>query len=111
MNPWTHSSDEFLRTRRHAGAQPSILPLGEPIHREQTFSRPRNELFAHLVEHWGHRSIAIETSYPRGVRLDAQLRNEPASPQDDTASLDEAIEHGFSHGFGDSRRTVNWSVG
>lgn len=84
--------------------RPRVLALGEPTHGEDALLDVRNELFRQLVEEEGYRTIAIESDCLAGLRVDAYV----TSAAD---SLDEVMERGFSHGFGDSaanRELVRW---
>ncbi|MGW1509607.1 erythromycin esterase family protein [Streptomyces sp. NPDC002394] len=84
-------------------ARPRLLALGEPTHGEDTLLDLRNELFRQLVEE-GYRTIAIETDCLRGLTVDDHVTS-------GAGSLDEVMEHGFSHGWGASaanRELVRW---
>ncbi|MFF0426647.1 erythromycin esterase family protein [Streptomyces sp. NPDC004520] len=84
-------------------ARPRLLALGEPTHGEDTLLDLRNELFRQLVEE-GYRTIAIETDCLRGLTVDDHVTS-------GADSLDEVMEHGFSHGWGASaanRELVRW---
>ncbi|MEU6557019.1 erythromycin esterase family protein [Streptomyces sp. NPDC046915] len=88
----------LLRTR------PRLLALGEPTHGEDTLLELRNELFGQLVEQEGYRTIAIESDCMMGRVVDDYVTS-------GTGTLDEVMEHGFSHGFGASaanRELVRW---
>ncbi|MFE2850293.1 hypothetical protein ACFXJO_04070, partial [Streptomyces lavendulae] len=50
---------------------PRLLALGEPTHGVEAFPELRNELFRHLVEHEGYRSIAIESDCLAALVADA----------------------------------------
>ncbi|MFD8081399.1 erythromycin esterase family protein [Kitasatospora sp. NPDC059722] len=81
-----------------------LLGLGEPTHGVEAFPELRNELFRHLVEHEGYRSIAIESDCLTGLVVDAYVT-------DGVGTLDDAVAHGFSHGFGASpanRELLRW---
>ncbi|MEE1783703.1 erythromycin esterase family protein [Streptomyces sp. SP17BM10] len=81
-----------------------LLGLGEPTHGVEAFPELRNELFRHLVEHEGYRSIAIESDCLAGLAVDAYVT-------DGIGTLDDAVAHGFSHGFGASpanRELLRW---
>lgn len=85
-------------------ARPRVLALGEPTHGEDTLLGLRNELFRQLVEQEGYRSIAIESDCLRGLIVDDYVTT-------GTGTLDHAMEHGFSHGWGAStahRDLVRW---
>lgn len=92
------------RFLHRAGRAPRLLAFGEALHGEEEFPRLRNGLFRYLVEHAGYRSIAIESSCLRGRLVDAHV-------QGGIGELDQVMQHGFSHGFGDSpanRSLVQW---
>ncbi|MFF8289662.1 erythromycin esterase family protein [Streptomyces sp. NPDC016309] len=74
-------------------ARPRLLALGEPTHGEETLLEVRNELFLQLVEEEGYRTVAIETDCLRGLVVDDHLTR-------GTGTLDDVMEHGFSHGWG-----------
>src|SRR6201991_435948 len=85
-------------------ARPRLLALGEPTHGEDVLLDLRNDLFRQLVEREGYRTIAIESDCLMGLVVDDYVRS-------GTGSLDEAMERGFSHGFGASaanRELVRW---
>ncbi|GGZ24274.1 erythromycin esterase [Streptomyces inusitatus] len=81
-----------------------LLGLGEPTHGVEAFPELRNELFRHLVEHEGYRSIALESDCLSALTADAYVA-------DGTGTLDAAMSGGFSHGFGSSpanRELLRW---
>ncbi|MGW4514075.1 erythromycin esterase family protein [Streptomyces sp. NPDC004393] len=85
-------------------ARPRLLALGEPTHGEDTLLDLRNELFRQLVEQEGYRTIAIESDCMTGLVVDDYVTT-------GTGTLDEVMEHGFSHGWGTSaanRELVRW---
>ncbi|MEU9120893.1 erythromycin esterase family protein [Streptomyces sp. NPDC048506] len=85
-------------------ARPRLLALGEPTHGEDTLLDLRNELFRQLVEQEGYRTIAIESDCLMGLVVDEYVTT-------GTGTLDEVMEHGFSHGWGTSaanRELVRW---
>ncbi|GAA3997663.1 erythromycin esterase family protein [Streptomyces plumbiresistens] len=85
-------------------APPRLLALGEPTHGEDTLLDLRNELFRQLVEQEGYRTIAIESDCVMGLVVDDYVTS-------GTGTLDEVMEHGFSHGWGASaanRELVRW---
>ncbi|MFD9660240.1 erythromycin esterase family protein [Rhodococcus sp. NPDC059968] len=82
---------------RRLDPAPRLLGFGEPMHGEESFLLLRNQMFRFLVEHEGYRSIAIESSCLKGILVDAFVRGADRRP------LDDVMEHGFSHGFGESR--------
>ncbi|MFE0701426.1 erythromycin esterase family protein [Streptomyces sp. NPDC058872] len=85
-------------------AKPRLLALGEPTHGEDSLLDLRNDLFRQLVEEQGYRTIAIETDCLRGLLVEDHITS-------GTGTLDEVVEHGFSHGWGASganRELVRW---
>jgi erythromycin esterase-like protein len=81
-----------------------LLGLGEPTHGVEAFPELRNELFRHLVEHEGYRSISIESDCLAALAADAYVT-------DGIGILDDAMSRGFSHGLGTSpanRELVCW---
>lgn len=81
-----------------------MLALGEPTHGEDTLLDLRNELFRQLIEQEGYRTIAIESDCLRGLVVDDYVTS-------GKGTLDEVMEHGFSHGWGASaanRDLVRW---
>lgn len=93
--------DRFLGSLE---AEPRLLGFGEPMHGEVEFPRLRNQVFRQLVEHEGCRSIAIESDCLAALRVDAFVRK-------GEGSLDDVMETGFSHGFGElgaNRQLVTW---
>ncbi|MEU1512248.1 erythromycin esterase family protein [Streptomyces sp. NPDC005811] len=84
--------------------RPRLLALGEPTHGEDALLEARNDLFRRLIEQEGYRTIALETDC-----LAAQLVDDHITRG--TGTLDEVMEHGFTHGFGASaanRDLVRW---
>ncbi|GHB50944.1 erythromycin esterase [Streptomyces viridiviolaceus] len=95
---------EAAAVMRLLPARPRLLALGEPTHGEDTLLDLRNELFRQLVEQEGYRTIAIESDCMTGLVVDDYVTS-------GTGSLDEVMEHGFSHGWGVSaanRELVRW---
>ncbi|MGK5552337.1 erythromycin esterase family protein [Actinomadura kijaniata] len=93
--------DRFLAA---LGRRPALLGLGEPTHGVESFPRLRNELLAHLVEHHGFRSLAIESDCLAGAVVNDHVTT-------GAGDLDEVLATGFSHGFGASpanRELVVW---
>lgn len=85
-------------------SRPQLLALGEPTHGEEVLLDVRNELFVQLVEQEGYRTIAIESDCMRGLVVDDYVTS-------GRGSLDEVMERGFSHGFGEcegNRELVRW---
>jgi len=62
------------------------------MHGAEAFPQLRNQAFAHLVEHDGYRSIAIETDCLAALTVDAFV-------VDGKGELDAVMRSGFSHGF------------
>ncbi|MDK0523694.1 erythromycin esterase family protein [Streptomyces sp. ML-6] len=84
--------------------RPRMLALGEPTHGEDTLLGLRNELFRQLVEQEGYRTITVESDCVRGLVVDDYVTS-------GTGTLDEVMEHGFSHGWGahaGNRELVRW---
>ncbi|NGN64066.1 erythromycin esterase family protein [Streptomyces sp. A7024] len=84
--------------------RPRLLALGEPAHGDDTLLKMRNELFRRRVEEEDYRTIALETDCLRGLIVDDYVAL-------GTGTLDEAMEHGFSHGWGEfagNRELVRW---
>ena len=77
-------------------ARPRMLALGEPTHGEDTLLELRNELYRELVEQEGYRTITIESDCMMGLVVDDYVTS-------GTGTLDEVMEHGFSHGWGASQ--------
>ncbi|MFI8292093.1 erythromycin esterase family protein [Streptomyces sp. NPDC085614] len=95
---------EAAAVMRLLPARPRLLALGEPTHGEDALLELRNELFRDLVEQHGYRTIAIESDCLRGLLVDDHVTS-------GAGSLDEVMEHGFSHGWGTSaanRELVRW---
>lgn len=85
-------------------ARPRLLALGEPTHGEDALLELRNEMFRQLVEQEGYRTIAIESDCMTGLVVDDYVTS-------GSGSLDEVMEHGFSHGWGahaGNRELVRW---
>ncbi|MGW7048140.1 erythromycin esterase family protein [Streptomyces avermitilis] len=95
---------EAAAVMRLLPARPRLLALGEPTHGEDTLLGLRNELFRQLVEQEGYRTIAIESDCMMGLAVDDYVTS-------GTGTLDEVMEHGFSHGWGTfaaNRELVRW---
>ncbi|MGI5346863.1 erythromycin esterase family protein [Streptomyces sp. CA-250714] len=95
---------EAAAVMRLLRARPRLLALGEPTHGEDALLGLCNELFRQLVEQEGYRTIAIESDCMAGLVVDDYVTS-------GTGTLDEVMEHGFSHGFGASaanRELVRW---
>ncbi|MEU6097012.1 erythromycin esterase family protein [Streptomyces sp. NPDC047079] len=95
---------EAAAVMRLLPARPRLLALGEPTHGEDTLLDVRNELFRQLVEQEGYRTIAIESDCMMGRAVDDYVTS-------GMGTLDEVMEHGFSHGWGTSaanRELVRW---
>ncbi|MFD1547559.1 erythromycin esterase family protein [Nonomuraea guangzhouensis] len=81
-----------------------LLGLGEPTHGVEAFPELRNELFRHLVEHEGYRSITLESHCLAALTADAYVT-------DGIGTLEDAMGNGFSHGLGASpanRELLRW---
>jgi len=90
--------------RRLLPTRPRLLALGEPTHGENLLLEVRNEIFRQLVEQEGYRTIAIESDCLMGLVVDDYIGT-------GEGVLDEVMERGFSHGFGDwpaNRELVRW---
>jgi erythromycin esterase-like protein len=70
-----------------------LFGLGEPTHGVEAFLDVRNEVFRHLVEHEGYRSIALESDCLAALVADAYVTG-------GDGTLDDAMSRGFSHDFG-----------
>ncbi|TXS52028.1 erythromycin esterase family protein [Streptomyces sp. t39] len=84
--------------------RPRLLALGEPTHGEDALLALRNGLFRQLAEEEGYRTIAMESDCLKGLLVDDYVTT-------GTGTLDEVMEHGFSHGWGASeanRQLVRW---
>ncbi|WNI27638.1 erythromycin esterase family protein [Streptomyces sp. ITFR-6] len=84
--------------------RPRLLALGEPTHGAGTVLDTRNALFRQLVEQEGYRTIAIESDCLMGLLVDDYVIS-------GTGTLDEVMEHGFSHewgAFAGNRDLVRW---
>ncbi|MFD5254554.1 erythromycin esterase family protein [Streptomyces bobili] len=95
---------EAAAVRELLPGQPRLLALGEPTHGEDTLLDLRNDLFRQLVEQEGYRTIAIESDCVSGLLVDDHVTS-------GTGTLDDVMEHGFSHGWGASaanRELVRW---
>ncbi|MFJ3232909.1 erythromycin esterase family protein [Streptomyces sp. NPDC086787] len=85
-------------------ARPLLLALGEPAHGEDVLLELRNDVFRQLVEQGQYRTIALESDCMSGVLVDEYVTS-------GRGTLDEVMEHGFSHGFGEfagNRELVRW---
>ncbi|MEV3854783.1 erythromycin esterase family protein [Streptomyces sp. NPDC050095] len=85
-------------------ARPRLLALGEPTHGEDTLLDLRNKVFRELVEEEGYRTIAVESDCLKGLLVDDHVTS-------GAGTLDEVMEHGFSHGWGafaGNRELVRW---
>ncbi|MFF1648840.1 erythromycin esterase family protein [Streptomyces sp. NPDC058240] len=95
---------EAAAVMRLLPARPRLLALGEPTHGQDALLDLRNELFRQLVEQEGYRTITIESDCMMGLAVDDYVTS-------GTGTLDEVMEHGFSHGWGASaasRELVRW---
>ncbi|WP_250036294.1 erythromycin esterase family protein [Paractinoplanes maris] len=84
--------------------RPRLLALGEPTHGEDSLLQVRNQLFRHLAEHGGYRTIAIESDCLMGLIVDDYVTG-------GAGTLDEVMTRGFSHEWGaftGNRDLVRW---
>lgn len=77
-----------------------LLGLGEPTHGIEAFLELRNELFRHLVENEGYRSITMESDCLAALAADAYIT-------DGIGTLDDAMSHGFGASTG-NRELLHW---
>lgn len=96
---------EAAAVMRLLPTRPQLLALGEPTHGEDTLLELRNELFRHLVEQEGYRTIAIESDCMMGLVVDDYVTS-------GTGTLDDVMERGFSHVWfntsAPNRELVRW---
>ena len=84
--------------------RPRLLALGEPTHGGEDLLELRNDLFRHLVEQEGYRTIAVESDCLMGLVVDDHVTS-------GTGTLDDVVARGFSHGWGTfpgNRELVRW---
>ena len=89
---------------RQLPARPRLLALGEPTHGENTLLALRNDLFRHLVEQEGYRTIALESDCLMGLLVDDYVTT-------GEGDLDDVMDRGFSHEWGafeGNRELVRW---
>lgn len=82
-----------------------LLAFGEPLHGSEEILTLRNHLFQYLVEKYGFRAIAIESSFSRSRIVHEYISG---SGPDSYETIQDA---GFSHGFGcfsANRDLVEW---
>ncbi|WP_304454400.1 erythromycin esterase family protein [Nocardiopsis sp. YSL2] len=84
------------------GRTPLVLGMGEPTHGVEKFLLLRNEVFAHLVEHRGFRSFALETDCLTAATVDDHVTG-----RTDGLDLGTALSHGFG-AFAGNRALVAW---
>ncbi|MFE3457074.1 erythromycin esterase family protein [Nocardiopsis aegyptia] len=84
------------------GRTPLVLGVGEPTHGVERFLLLRNEVFAHLVEHRGFRSFALETDCVTAAAVDDHVTG-----RTDGLDFDTAFSHGFG-AFAGNRALVAW---
>ncbi|WP_239097247.1 erythromycin esterase family protein [Asanoa ferruginea] len=85
-------------------ARPRLLALGEPTHGSDVLLELRNDLFRHLVEQEGYRTIAIESDCLMGRIVDDYVTS-------GAGVLDDVLARGFSHEWGafpGNRSLVRW---
>jgi erythromycin esterase len=109
------------------GGSVDLLGLGEPMHGGEDFLVLRNRLFERLVTAHGYTAIAVESSFPRGLLVDAYVAGRGAGGASGAAdaggvgggtdrepvpaSYEAVRDAGFSHGFGKldaNRELVEW---
>ncbi|RKS09633.1 erythromycin esterase-like protein [Nocardiopsis sp. Huas11] len=84
------------------GRTPLVLGMGEPTHGVERFLLLRNEVFAHLVEHRGFRTFALETDCLAAAAVDDHV-----SGRTRELDFDTALTHGFG-AFPGNRALVAW---
>ena len=83
-----------------------LLGLGEPMHGAEAFLQLRNRIFQRLVERHGFTAIAVESSFPRGRRIDEFVHG-----RGDSGDYAAVASSGFSHNFGaaeGNRELIEW---
>jgi erythromycin esterase len=93
------------RTVAALGESVEVLGIGEPLHGGEEFLVLRNRLFERLVTAHGYTAIAIESSFPKGLRVNEYVRG------DGPGSYDDIQESGFGHNSGKleaNRELVEW---
>lgn len=99
--------ETILDLARSRHRLPRLIGLGEPLHGPDAFGRLRNDVFRHLVEHAGFRTVALESSSWAGRVTDAWVRGGPGDVAD-------VQVRGFSPYFGRSdpdRELLEWARG
>jgi erythromycin esterase-like protein len=84
--------------------RPRLLGLGEARHFVGELGEVRNDIFRHLVENEGYRSLAVESDCLKGTIVDDYVTT-------GAGTLDDVMERGFSHDFGTApgnRELVAW---
>lgn len=97
-----HDIDRWMKA---LGPDVRILGFGEPLHGGEAFLQLRNQFFRRLTDVHGFTIIALESSYPRSMVLDAYVNGKG----NDT--LETASANGASHGFGAleaNRELIAW---
>lgn len=97
----------ILDLARSRGHLPRLVGLGEPLHLVDDLLRLRNDVFRHLVEHAGFRTLALESDAWAGRVLDAWVHGGPGDVAD-------VLVRGFSPYFGRSpldRELLEWARG
>jgi len=87
------------------GASGTLLGFGEALHGGKELLVLRNRLFQRLVEAYGYSAIAIESSFPQSLIVNAYVLGHGPT------SYEAVQETGFSHGFGKfeaNRELVEW---
>lgn len=100
-----HDIDAFVDA---LGPEVRILGFGEPLHGGEGFLQLRNRLFQRLSTRHGFTALALESSYPKGLTLNAFVNG------DETRDLETVCAVGASHGFGSlaaNRELIGWMRG
>lgn len=108
--PFSADSPETLhaavdRLMAACGDTVALLGFGEALHGGEALLTLRNQLFQVLVMAHGYSAIAVESSFPKALAVDAYVAGRGA---DSYAAIRDT---GFSHGFGQleaNRELVEW---
>jgi erythromycin esterase-like protein len=87
------------------GGSVELLGFGEALHGGEEILLLRDRLFRRLVEMHGYSAIATESSFPRGLAVNAYIAGDGAG------SYDAVQDAGWSHGFGRleaNRELIEW---
>ena len=105
-----HDIDAFMSA---LSPEVQLLGFGEPLHGGEGFLQLRNRLFQRLATHHGFTAIALESSYPKGLTLNAFVNGDETRGQTVT-QVAAACAAGASHGFGSleaNRELIGWMRG